>query len=517
MSADTARPSWPARFETVALLRPDVLVVGAVIIVNLDAEVLTMRYGAHFNLADFPHRSAQWLRAIVPSLHQDYPTLSLDFVRREQMAAPAAARRAPEALVERRTTIRVVPKKELHGGRDVFLTHALAKMYRAYHGVITRFSLEWERDSFVLRELVFAMLSVASGQAEFSSAICCRKYCFAREEDNCDRVHLNWQRPCFEGGDLGGALEPLATFGSLFHRHGQAAGAAPAAHMYWMKGVVVNISTVVDGAAVQEAIDWGRAQGKHAFQVIVMSIFDIAFADVCIDSAKQHIVRFSDAVRLSPLRPEECMSLHPLTRPPRSSADAGMRLTPGARIVSCNSFGTAARLETHFGGLASLVNFFKAALLRDIPPQSSSALPPEILARVMQYTDNATQRRCMQLSQSLCVFGWDDFRIDEAWRIAARRPEVVRMGSGSGHDRGRLSLRLAHQVTGEMATAVQVVPASGRGRWSWVPLVGAGERRVVMTDVALVFSSAEGFEREDAAGVADGDVDHLECDDDSNY
>ncbi|OAA74789.1 hypothetical protein LEL_08370 [Akanthomyces lecanii RCEF 1005] len=515
MSASEARPrglSWPTRHETLAILRPDARVFSTVVIVNLDAEVLTMQYGAHFNLASFPHRGAQWRGAIRPSIYNGYPTLSLDFCGRDQMAEPAKKRRTPEALVQGHGTVRVAPKRTLYSGRDVFLAHALAKIYRTYHRAITRFGLEWDRDSFVLREFVFAILSIASGEAQFSSAVCCREYCFAREEDHCNGFHLNWQRPCFEGGDLG-ALEPCATFGSFFHRKGEVAGAAPAGHVYWMKGVVINISTVVDGAAIQEAIDWGWTQGKQEFQIIAMSVFDIAFAEVYVGSDKHRVVRFSDALNLSPLRSEECMSLHPLTRPPWS-ADAGMDLTPGARIVSCNSFGTAARLEKHYGGLAALVNFFKVATVRGVPPQNSSVLPTEILARIMSYADNETQRTCMQLSQSLCVLGFSDFRIDEEWSIAAR-PESVRKQGANNPERGLLALSLAHNATGEVAAAVQVMSANGWGRWTWVPVVGSGERRVLMTDVALVFAPAQGCELDEDA--ADGDVSHLECDDDSNY
>lgn len=514
LTMSAAGKPWPARHETLAILRPDARVLGAIVIVNLDAEVLTMQYGAHFNLASFPHRSAQWRQAVRPGIYEGYPTLSLEFCGRHQMAEPAEKRRTPEPLVQGRAIVRVVPRRKLYSGRDVFLAHALAKVYRAYHKAITRFGLEWDRDSFVMREFVFAIISIASGEAEFSSAVCCREYCFAREEDRCARLHLNWQRPCFEGGDLGD-LGPCATFGSLFHRKGQPAGAAPAGHIYWGKGVVVNISTVVNGSAIQEALDWGRAQGKREFQVIVMSVFDVAFADVYVGSSDgKQVVRFSDAVGLSPLRPEECMSLHPLARPPRSAGAAAMDLTPGASIVSRNSFGTAARLERHYGGLAALVNFTKVAIVRDAPPQSSSALPTEILARVMSYVDSDTQRTCMQLSQSLCIFALGDFRIDGGWSIVAR-PEAVRKQGAETRERGLLSLSLAHNATGEVAAAVQVMSTNGRGRWSWVPVIVSGERKVLMTDVALVFAAPQGHERdEDAAG---GAVGHLECDDDSNY
>lgn len=510
MHANAAQEFESDRFKVASILRVNILIVGKIIIINLDAEVLTMQYSVHFNLANFPHQSALWYNAIKPSIYQDYPTLSLEFCKEEQIGEPAAPRREPKPFADRHGAVCVVPRTRLHGARDIFLTHALARIYRSYHRAITRFGLEWQRDSFVLREFVFAILSIASGEAEFSSAMCTREYCFYIEDESCTGVHVNWQRPCFESGELG-ALEPIATFGSLYHRKGEVAGAAPAASLYWLNGVAIHISTTVDGSAIQEAIEWGQSQGKQEFQVIVISIFEICFAEVYIGSGKKPVIRFSESLKLSPLRPEECMSLHPLRRP-QCGAEAS-RTTEGEKIVSCNSFGTTARLQRHYPGLAALVNFFKVAILRNTPPQRSSRLPPEILAQVMVYADNETQKSCMTVSQSLCIFGFDDFRVDGDWKVA-RRPEVLRRGEVPGQDRGLLALRLVHQRTGVSATVVQTMSSNAYGKVTWVPIIGHGERRVLMTDAALVFASADGYEPDEDAS---DDVSYLECDDDCNY
>ncbi|XWW97771.1 hypothetical protein V2A60_005758 [Cordyceps javanica] len=76
-------------------------------------------------------------------------------------------------------------------------------------------------------------------------------------------------------------------------------------------------------------------------------------------------------------------------------------------------------------------------------------------------------------------------------------------------------MNLVHQATGELATAVQVLSANGKGRWMWVPLAGGGERRALMAEVALVFTAEPGYERDQDG--ADADVGYLPCDDDSNY
>ncbi|KAJ3493940.1 hypothetical protein NLG97_g4408 [Lecanicillium saksenae] len=511
---DMTRRLWSETFRTQSMLRLHAMVVGSTIIVNLDAEVLTMQYSAHFNLADFPRRSAQWLNAIKPSIYQEYPTLSLDFCERKQMGEPAAARRAPKFLKDGTAATRVVPKSDLHSGRDVFLAHAIAKVFRTYHRSITRFGLEWERDSFVLRELVFAIVSIASGEADFSSAVCTRQYCFPGIEENDTGVHVDWQRPCFENGELG-TLEPLATFDTFYHRKGQAPGAAPGQYLYWMKGVVINICTTVDGEAIEEAIVWGRKQGREAFQIIVMSIYQICFAEVHAGSDKRDVIRYSDPIHLSPLRAEECMALHPLARP-QSTAEAGMSMTEGERVISCNSFGTSPRLKKHYPGLVALVNFFKVAVIRMAPPQSASTLPPEILARIMSYTDNETHGACMKASQTLCSFGFDELPLTDEYRIVSK-PEVMRSRSNANTspERGLLALRFVNKHDGKTCTMVQVTSTNGWGLRTWTPLIGHRERRVLMTDVFLTFTPSDDHERDEDG--ADSDVSYLECDDDSNY
>lgn len=453
-----------------------------IVIVNLDAEVLTIQFGAHFDLSNLPRGTTSWKNAIVPSIYRQYPTVSLDFCGTDQMAESAVVRRTPTRLLEGDRVVRVVPNSSLSSGRDVFLTHALTAIYGAYHTEITRFGLEWQPDSFVLREFVFAILSIASGEAEFISP----NYCRAPLGRQLPR---GWCDVWFPRRGASPAAERLATFGSLFHEEGQKAGAAPAENIYWMKGVVVKVSTVVDGVAIQEAVAWGQAQGKHAFLVVVISIYEICFAEVHTGDDKQLVIRFSEAVKLSPLRWEECVALHPLTRP-QSSEEAGMDLTPGETITYRYFTGTAPGLEQHYTGLAALVKFLKVAMIRGIPPQRRSALPPEILARIMSYTDKRTLEKCMRLSQTLCGFGFADFRIDEEWKIAGL-PEALRIEGWEDSTEGLLYFRVARQSTGEIVRLVQAVPrvAATRG-WCWLPLItGRGTRGVLMDRVPLRFDS----------------------------
>jgi len=61
------------------------------------------------------------------------------------------------------------PRTNIGEGRKVFLTYVLAQAVIEYKDEIIRFGREWSPDSFPFRELIFALVSIASGQAKFHS------------------------------------------------------------------------------------------------------------------------------------------------------------------------------------------------------------------------------------------------------------------------------------------------------------------------------------------------------------
>lgn len=478
---DNVSKRFRANSETTSLLRLENMRTASVSIINLDAEVLTLQYSVHFRLSNIPRADDQWLSFIVPSVYSNYPTLSKALCEESYMASPAIDLPTPKPLLEGQDRRHVVPRLDLNTARDLFLAHTLATFIQTYHNSILRFAGEWTHNSYILGEFVFAITSIAAGEAEFIST---RTVSGSHLRERVIRAR--------SGNKESMLLKPLKAFGLLCHEKGQRAGAAPAETIYWMKGVVVGIATVVDGDAILEAVDWGKQHGGRCFQIAVISMFDVALAEVVKEKDRQETVRFSKTIPLSPLRREDCLSTHPRTRSERSEQyDESM--PEGIKTIRCNSFGTAARLKRHFPGLAALVNFFRVALPRDILPTSGCVFPPEIMWRILRLTDYETQRTCMRASQSFCVAGLRDFRIDEEWAITGKA-ETVKMEEhavsvkADEAQSGLLRLQLEDLEKGSVHSATQYTSALNYNwRWGWMPLVGTGNREVLIADVEVQF------------------------------
>ena len=164
-------------------------------IINLDREVFTVNYGAHFKLNNIPRCDDLWMEALEESVYGRDITLSTDICPEDCMAEPAIAVRVDDAL--RQNSIRkfsslspreVQPKLRLNRGQ-VFLGLSFITLCGQYLHVFTSFALEWSPDDFIFRELAFAIISLASGQVRFHSfpqQDCDPRYCV---DWNCGNEH----------------------------------------------------------------------------------------------------------------------------------------------------------------------------------------------------------------------------------------------------------------------------------------------------------------------------------------
>lgn len=74
--------------------------------------------------------------------------------------------------------------------------------------------------------------------------------------------------------------------------------------MYWLEDVLVSLTLVVNGEAITQAVTWGIEHGCTNFQIVILSLFEAAFAEVSFGDDGEPFVEVSDAVDLSPLRTE---------------------------------------------------------------------------------------------------------------------------------------------------------------------------------------------------------------------
>ncbi|KAI1116492.1 hypothetical protein F5Y14DRAFT_406934 [Nemania sp. NC0429] len=453
-------------------------------IINLDREVLTMNFGIHWKLSHIPRNNNLWIEAIAESIYQYKPTISLDICPDEYIASTALE--PPENRPDLNYCIDLVaPRTGIASARTAFLTRMLAEVIIQYKFYIIRLGMEWSPASFPFRELVFALVSIASGTARFFSLPA------GGECDPCSCEQ--WGRKSDRLPQSCGFLDaPLLQFGSMSHRPGDAPGVSPPETMYWHEDVLVSLAMTLDGAAVKKAVDWGLEQGRRYFQIVVLSLFQATFAEVFFDRESdddgEPVVRVSEPIHLSPLRQHYCMSTHPRERPELKD---GMDRVPvrGEQIMRSNCTGTAHRLQSQFPGLAALVNFFEVAATRRSTSKSEGVFPPELYDRILDFVDYDTWRVCNSVSTKFRYACLSRFRIDEDTRIFSG--PFVRLQQPHRKE-PLLSFNFQDVKTGDILPAVQNPRLYSTKRPKWMPIVGS-DRKALMSDVVTQFEPAVGI------------------------
>lgn len=446
-------------------------------ITNLDHEVFTINHSIHFKLDSIPRQDDLWRRAISESIYLGKPTISPDLCPEEHMASLALELPEPNREIGYKSRL-VTPRTNIQETQEVFLTHVLARTLVVYKDEIVRFGREWSPDSFPFRELAFALVSIASGQAKYHSPPAQTK-CQARRES-----------PGWLGEEWVGDLAPLLEFGSMSHRPGESPGVSPPETMYWLEGVLVSLVLVVDGEALTQAVTRGIKQGHTNFQIVILSLFEAAFAEVSVGDDGEPFVEASDPIHLSPLRPEYCLSTHPRERPVMTpEMNWQFQTQRGERIMQSNCTGTARKLSREFPGLAALVHVFDAAASRRAASKSAGIFPLELYDRILDFVDYDTWKTCLVVSTAFRSYCLRKYRLDDWKRIVAG--PFVRLRSD--RDGSLLSFDFEDMQTGKIRLVMQIY-----SRWhptercKWMPLIG-GDRKALMLHVGVHFEPAEGW------------------------
>ncbi|KAJ5161667.1 hypothetical protein N7492_007059 [Penicillium capsulatum] len=460
-------------------------------IINLDREILTIDFSMHWKLWNIPRQDGLWLRAIKDSIYEHALMISLDVCPEEHMASPALDLPEPNWRMEHNHRV-VAPRTSIIEPRKAFLTHILSHTMVHYADAIVRAGGggECSPDSSPFRELIFALVSIASGQADFHSLPA-----DGLHPQTCNSLfkcvpnHLQ-DSPRWLDGTWSGKNYPLLPFGSPCHRPGEPPGASPAETIYWFEGVLVKLALVVDAKAISEAVAWGTEHGRANFQIVVLSLFEVAFAEVTSDDAGKLFVRYSRAIDLSPVCAEDCLSTHPRERPAlKPGMDSLMR--PGLDwIMDINRRDlTAGILLGRFPGLAALVDFFEVAANCCAVSKSGGILPQELYDRILEFVDYDTWKNCLLVSTGFRSHCLRRYRIDDQKRIVAG--PFVRLKQSGSRMRRLMSLDFENMETGEVS--LMMIPPQPYARnlqaYNWAPLIGR-DRKVLMVDTVFQFEPA---------------------------
>ena len=478
-----------------------------VYIINLDREVLTVDFGIHYKLSNIPQKDDLWLRAISFSVYSEAPTIS-NICPEEHMASPAVELREPKGEIAFASGI-VTPKTGIGELHKVLVTRVLAAVFVTYKKEIKRFAREWSPDSFPFRELAFALISIASGQAKFHSfpELKCPP---GERRTGCPSADY----PIIEGWlskEWVGDEAPLLEFGTMAHLPGNPPGASPTETIYWHEGVLVSLELVVDGEAISKAVAWGIEHGRINFQLVVLSIFEVAFAEVSTDQSGVPFVKATKALHLSPLHPDYCLSTHPRERPAWKNGTMFIRHPGEVLIESPNCTGTVRKLRRNFPGLAALANFFDMAASRRAASKTVGDLPTEVYDRIIDFVDYETWRQCLLVSQEFRSSCLRKPRLDNRQRIVKGPFVRLQMGRKREEPMRLLSFDFENLETGKIRPRIQARPMNTQ-RCRYMPVIGS-DRKAIMLEVWVQYEPVMRGDPEtdsEDEGPAQGDGDPLE-------
>ncbi|KAI1308105.1 hypothetical protein F5Y03DRAFT_383592 [Xylaria venustula] len=461
-------------------------------LVNLDREFLTVGFSTYWKLSSIPLNKSGREMCQPPNdaerPYEPFPSMR-SRPDNNRITSPALELPKPNPSLGYRHHI-VTPRLDISEARKAFLTRVLAEMLVKYKECIILLGPEWSPDSFPFREFSFALVSIASGTNNFFSLPyqCCNPRGCHRM--NCGNSNHRLSRTCgFIDQKWAGSRAPLLEFGAMCHRQGDTPGASPAETVYWFEDVLVSLTLMNDG----------EAQGRQSFQIVVLSLFQVTFAEVSIargDNAEP-LVKVSDPLYLSLLHKYCIQSRNQPTQEGRSSLK-DQRREVLQEMMTCPN--TVQELQSQFPGLAALVNFFDVATNRRVASTTRGIFPAEIYDEILQYVDYDTWKACASVSTELRFTCLSKYRINENTRIA-RGPVIQWPMFPDNH---LLSFEFENPQTGQILPAVSSSSRKRTKRLNWMPLIGI-DREVLMFHVIVQFEQEED---EDADIYMKSDPDH---------
>lgn len=138
-------------------------------IVDLDAEVLTMNSSVHWKLNNLPRKDMLWMQSIRHSIYHGVHTVDPEVCPEEHIASLDVKLPGKIPVFGTGNVQYCTALKTLDEPHKVLLASIASEVIAIYSDTIVRFGRQWQPDTFPFRELIFAILSVASDTLTFHS------------------------------------------------------------------------------------------------------------------------------------------------------------------------------------------------------------------------------------------------------------------------------------------------------------------------------------------------------------
>ena len=243
--------------------------------------------------------------------------------------------------------------------------------------------LGWCASDFGFREVVFAMVSLASGTY----------YLQAKTQLLGDLGEGYCWKPKSTGGH-----QVLPAFAKGCHAPGVEAGSAPSDTVYWFNNVVVCLddcfgpddSCEVD---IARAVDFGRRAGRDVFDGLIVSLTNV----VLLRYDSKEGVKHTSRIRLAAAQP-------PVTEDSSHLAEAKSKIKNGTEPVT---------QALNSPGFNAMIHLFDGAARQRLKPSTvnSQRLPLEVCHLILELIDDDTYRTCSRVSRNFRAYTQKNLRL----------------------------------------------------------------------------------------------------------
>ena len=440
-------------------------------VIDIDREIFSINFGAHFKLDQIPRQSllsdaiqAHWYggtticSSCVPSASIASPQFvsleSDDQYRQEEGDDQLDLHRVlPFDLVGHDSS----SEESVQQTITMLLLH---KFTLEFLQLFQRFLREWSPDSFIFREMVFAVLSIASGQMRFQARGWLQGYYIEPFTVMSDQEVRQ------------GNPRLLPIFAKGFHRPGHEPGSSPVETMYWFDGVLIGLAAMIDEpiqreVAVVKLVRFGRDHcSRREFDGLIISIEHVILIRVRNPHhGSRPEIDVTDPIRLFHI--DYHLAVDPRQRP--ASCCTG----PAERFLYPLS--SVTKMSRARSGFRWLIRFLDQAISRALPSSASpnhGYFPAEIYDIILDLVDDPTYLSCASVCRR--------FRLYCHAHIRLGRGLIV-----TGHLDGAKFV-VKNRDDGE-TTIVELHPQFFQRQPKWNVLIGSLDRPSLLLDVGLSF------------------------------
>jgi hypothetical protein len=378
--------------------------------VDLDRQIFSVDYGAHFKLNNIP-RDGLWIRAL--GIDGNERMLNTTICPEDAIAHPAwnsepnkGSQNQPyygcscTIVEDLRTTIHTT---DIGAPGQVIALLLFTQFYEQYQTRFRMFLPQWRPEDFIFREVAFAILSLAAGQFQVAAwdkmeLYAGNGYLLVPDEETCDPLKAKL----------------LPEFPMGYHRPDERPGSAPDGCIYWLGNVLVSLEmTLQDPAkchvAIERAVEFGLGAGRNRFRAVIFSLVDVVLLQVRLAEDGTRILIHTEAKTLLPIEHSRNLSADPPL--PQRIHGWIPTMYPSRFVCGTPMYGKAARARRDpqsisdlchpFPGFISLCHFFNMAAAESLKPRTrtnEARLPMELCYKILDYTDDITYRLCSYVS-----------------------------------------------------------------------------------------------------------------------